>query len=106
MGILTDVLAGLPINAVQRQKLEDQEKRLLELEQESKLLKERLARYEAEGGEKCPSCRRPIFELKENSPSPIFPGLSDYKFSCVGCGFEETVEAASAAEAWRLARVS
>ena len=106
MGILTDMLAGLPINALQRQKLEDQEKRLAALEQENKVLRERLAGYEAESGEKCPMCRKPFLSLKSAKPNAIFgnTGLGDYLFSCSGCGFEDTVSADSAGKAWATVR--
>lgn len=104
MGIITDVLAGIPLNAVQRQKIEDQEKRLAELELENKGLRERLNRYEAQPGEKCPSCRAPLFSLVSNSPSSMFPGSNNYHFCCSGCGFEETIDAISAGHAWNQVR--
>lgn len=106
MGILTEICLGLPLNISQRLKLEAQEERLEELEAENKLLRERLKMYEGQRGEKCPTCKQPLFELKSRLEHAMMPGmgLGDYHFACSGCGFEETVTAESSGAAWRLVR--
>jgi len=106
MGILTDIVKGIPINVIQQQKLADQEKRLAQLEAENEELKERLLRYEAAGGEKCPQCRKATVSLKSSKPNRIFgdTGLGDYVFACSDCGFEDTISSDSAGQAWATFR--
>jgi len=107
MGILTDIMKGMPLNIIQEQKLKEQEKHLIELEEENNALRERLARYEAKPGERCPMCQKPSFSLKSKRPHAMLPegsGLDDYLFSCSDCGFDDAITAESAAQAWRKAR--
>ncbi len=106
MGIITDIIKGLPITAVQDEKIKQQEKRLIELEAENKELKERLDKYESNPGELCPMCRKPSFALSSNKPNADLGnlGLTDYSFSCGACGFTDTISAQSAGKAWQKAR--
>lgn len=106
MGMITDIIKGLPLTAIQDEKIKQHEKRLTELEAENKELKERLSKYESQSGEKCPMCRKPTLSLTSSKPNQIFgeTGLSDYQFSCPECGFSDVVSEDSAGRAWQKMR--
>lgn len=106
MGIITDIIKGLPLTAVQDEKIKQHEKRLVELEAENKELKERLFKYEEQPGEKCPACRKPTFALTSSKPNADLGdlGVTDYLFTCSSCSFSDGVTADSAGKAWKKAR--
>ena len=106
MGILTDILKGLPENSVLRSDLIKAQKENEALETENRELKARLTKYEEEPGEKCPKCRKPSFALKSCKPNADMGdvGISDYVFSCDACNFEDMISAQSAGRAWQKAR--
>lgn len=106
MGIITDIIKGLPLSAVQDEKIKQLENRLAELENENSELKERLTKYESQPGEKCPKCLKPTLLLESSKPNEIFgnTGLSDYHFSCSACGFTDEISEESAGRAWQTMR--
>jgi hypothetical protein len=106
MGLITDIIKGLPLTAIQDEKIKELEKRINTLESENKELKIKLVQYELKPLERCPSCRGLAFSLKSSALHPIFgdTGAKDYVFSCGSCGFEDTVLALSAGEALRQIR--
>lgn len=106
MGIITDIIKGLPLTAIQSEKITQLEKRLIELETENTKLKESLTRYEAKAGEKCPRCQKQTFNLESNKPNAIFgkTGVKDYLFTCSECSFSEEFTSTSASQAWKAAR--
>ncbi|OPY14670.1 MAG: hypothetical protein A4E69_01053 [Syntrophus sp. PtaB.Bin138] len=105
MGIITDIIKALPITAIQKEKLLEQEKRLEALETENLLLKEKLRRFETGNLARCPKCSAVAYTLsgKEDS-SWAAVGCSDFVFACNQCGFSETVLASSTGDAWRQVR--
>lgn len=42
--------------------------------------------------DKCPNCKKPIFQLISSNPHPIMGdmGVLERKYKCSDCGFEET----------------
>ena len=106
MGLITDIIKGLPISAVQDEKIKQLEKHLVSLETENSELKDRLARYEEQPGEKCPACRKPTFTLTSSKPNADLGdlGLTDYLFTCSSCNFSDGVTADSAGKAWKKTR--
>lgn len=89
MGFITDLLAGVPINAVLKNKLEELEREMEVLRGENKLLKEKLATLSPTN---CLRCRTEELVFFEERSSPMFGddfGVKDRIYRCPSCGFED-----------------
>lgn len=83
MGILSDILKGLPITAVQADKIAALEKRLQELEAENRELKKLV--------KGCPRCRSLNWSVESCEPDQYFGDLggSSITWRCPDCGLTQ-----------------
>ena len=107
MGIITDILKDIPLSAVLRERLVDQEKKMSVLETENAILKAENAILKAENkdlkarlqkiqadqaiqGDSCPYCRQPKGQLLRLIPHGTFGdmGLKIGYYKCEHCDKE------------------
>jgi hypothetical protein len=107
MGVILDILAGIPLNAVYRERIADFERKMTTLETENRELKAKIIVLEAENAELktklqkindsktfhkdiCPFCQQPNGQLKDIRPHKIFGdhGVKVFYYKCDGCGRE------------------
>jgi uncharacterized protein with PIN domain len=100
MGIIMDILKEVPLSAVLRERLSEQETKMTILESENKVLKSENANLhtqiqqmqadQAIQGDICPYCRRPKGELLKLVPHEIFGevGIKVGFYKCANCGKE------------------
>ena len=107
MGIITDILVGIPLNAVLRERLVDKESYIAALESENAVLKaentalkaknpEFKAKFQKIESDKtvhkdiCPYCRQPKGKLLDIRPDKQFGvlGLKIQYYKCENCGKE------------------
>jgi hypothetical protein len=105
MGIIMDILKDIPLSAVLRERLADQEAKMAVLETENAALKAKVAILEAENvhlraklekmqadqavhGDVCPYCRQPEGKLLDLVPDAILGdlGLKIGYYQCAHCG--------------------
>ncbi|MFA5252096.1 MAG: hypothetical protein WC454_05885 [Phycisphaerae bacterium] len=111
MGVITDILTGIPLNAVLRERLVDKESYIATLEAENAVLKEKNAVLEMENaelkadlqniesnktvhGDICPYCQQPKGKLLNILPDSTFGdlGLNIHYYKCDDCGKEYNKE--------------
>lgn len=85
MGIITDILKGLPISAIQAEKITGLEKELESLKAENAELKKLV--------KACPRCKSPGWHVESIRPDPIFgaAGGSEVLYKCSECSLEQRV---------------
>jgi len=100
MGIIMDILKDIPLSAVLRERLADQEFKTAALETENADLKAKVVDLEldlqniqtnqAVHGDVCPYCRHPEGQLLRLVPHEIFGdmGLKIGYYKCAQCGKE------------------
>ena len=107
MGVITDILTGIPLNAVLRERLVDKESYIAALETENVALKAKIAVLEAENadfrakfqkiegnktahGDICPYCQQPKGKLLDIRPDEHFGimGVKIQYYKCENCGKE------------------
>jgi len=105
MGEILDILSGIPINAVLRERLVDKETEISVLKEENAVLKAKMAVLEAENaklktklqqiesdktihGDICPYCQQPKGKLLDIRPHSVFGivGLKIQYYKCDECG--------------------
>ena len=87
MGIITDIIKGLPISAVQADKITALEKEIEELKAENIELKKKITG--------CPRCRSSNWKIESIQPDPVFGQLggNSIEWKCPDCGLNKrTVE--------------
>lgn len=87
MGIITDIIKGLPISAVQAEKITALEKELEDLKSENAELKKLVTG--------CPRCRSLNWKIDSISADPVFGRLggNSIEWKCPDCGLSKrTVE--------------
>ncbi len=107
MGVITDILTGVPLNAVLRERLVDKESYIAALETENAALKAKIAVLEAENadfrakfqkiesnkavhGDICPYCQQPkgkLFDIRPDEHFGVFGDKVRY-YKCENCGKE------------------
>ena len=111
MGVITDILTGIPLNAVLRERLVDKESYIATLESENAVLKAENAVLKAENaefktkfqkiesnkaihGDICPYCQQPKGKLLNILPDSTFGalGLNIHYYKCEDCGKEYNKE--------------
>jgi uncharacterized protein with PIN domain len=98
MGVITDILKGIPLNAVLREQLSALEKEMATLkakvailELENADLKAKLQKINSNKTiqrDICPYCKQPSGDVVDIKPHPTFPevGMKIYYYQCRNCG--------------------
>ena len=105
MGVITDILTGVPLNAVLRERLVDKEAYIATLEAENMAFKAKIAVLEAENadfktkfqkiesdkavhGDICPYCQQPNGKLLDIKPDAVWGdmGVKIFYYQCENCG--------------------
>jgi predicted Zn-ribbon and HTH transcriptional regulator len=105
MGVITDILKGIPLTAVLKERLAEQEAAMAALKTENTILKAenavlkakyadcqtKLQNFEREKtiqGDSCPYCQQPKGKLLDIQPHHIFgeTGVKVYYYQCENCG--------------------
>ena len=105
MGIITDILKEVPLSAVYRERLVDQEKKMAVLESENMILKsenkvlksentnlrvklQQIQEKQAVQGDICPYCHQSQGQLMGLTPHKIFGdiGVKVGFYNCTNCG--------------------
>ena len=100
MGIIMDILKEVPLSAILRERLSEQETKMAILESENKVLKsenanlrtqiQQMQKDQAIQGDTCPYCRHPKGKLLKLVPHEIFGevGIKVGFYKCANCGKE------------------
>ena len=90
MGILSDILKEVPLSALLRERLAEEEKKVAELESENTVLKAELESLQAKKQNLCPYCGQFTGKLEDIKDDPVFVGFGNkvhyYKCSNAQCG--------------------
>ena len=93
MGSIIDILKEIPLSAVLKERLIDQERKMATLEKENAELRIRIHKLEEDKevqGDLCPYCRKPKGELLKLEADPVFGpmGVKKGYYKCSNCARE------------------